>query len=422
MKSILFIVILLGLIVRFATNAKAASRADAGLQAYCSGVMPRFMETWKKLVSMDSGSDNAEGLAAKRDELARIFRNLGGDVRIVPTRAPHEGFSSVLAAWEGTGKARILLLNHYDTVWPKGEAAKRPFHIDDQGFARGAGVYDSQLNLAGLEAVIDIILNKLKSRDFATLTVLCNPDEEIFNPGSQELIKEVAAKHDVAYSLDGGGPKGDRLTVSCRGIGTLTLKVKGVESHSGGAPEKGRNAGYELAHQILQLRDLSSKEKNTDVNWTLGSFGTRINVIPGVAEAVANVRVAEMGEYDRIDKTVAERIKNKLIADCDVSYELLRQSPPFEPNKATDELFDKIKAIYKNELGMDLAPFRSKSTMESTFTSQVTVAIDAFGMGGVGPHALTEGVEVKYIEPRLYLLVRTLQETMKGNMVPLGKE
>lgn len=401
-------------------KAEAKPKTDAKIAKLCAEAKPQFMKTLEMLVNMDSGSDDKEGLAAKQAVLMKMFKDLGGEVTAIPTRAPHEGFNSVMATWKGKGKAKILLLNHYDTVWPKGEAAKRPFRVDEKGVARGPGVYDSQSNLAAMQAVMDMLINKLKTRDFAVITLLCNPDEEIFNPGSQALIKEVAARHDVAYSMDGGGPGGGRLTVSCRGIGKAILTVKGVESHSGGAPEKGRNAGYELAHQILQLRDLSDKEKNTNLNWNMGSFGSKINVIAGSAKAEADVRVADTAEYDRIEKVANERIKNKLIPDCEVTFTLQRFSPPFAPNKKTDDLFAKIAALYKNEMGKDLSAFRSQSTMESTFTSQVTTAIDAFGVGGTGPHSLKEGVEVSNIEPRLYLIVRTLQETMKGNMLPIG--
>lgn len=420
MKRYVFLVCGL-LLAAPAFAAQNSGPKDDKVASYCAAAMPRLMKTWERLVNMDSGSDNKEGLHAKQAVLVKIFKDLGGDVKAVPTKAPNEGVNSVVAVWKGTGKAKILLLNHYDTVWPKGEAAKRPFRIDDKGFARGPGVYDSQVNLAALQATLDILLNKIKTKDFALLTVICTPDEEIFNPGSQELIKDLAAKHDVAYSLDGGGPKGGQLTVSSRGIGTAILTIKGVESHSGGAPEKGRNAGYEMAHQLLQLRDLSDAAKNTDMNWTLGTFGTRINVIPGIARAEANIRVADPTEYDRIENVARERIKNKLIADCDVAFTLERQSPPFEPNAKTDALFEKIAALSQKELGRELKAFRSKSTMESCFTSQVTTAIDAFGMGGVAPHSLNEGVEVAHVEPRLYLLVRALQETMKGNMLPIGQ-
>jgi glutamate carboxypeptidase len=44
----------------------------------------------------------------------------------------------VLATFKGTGKAKILLMAHMDTVFKEGSAAERPFHIKD-GRAYGPG-------------------------------------------------------------------------------------------------------------------------------------------------------------------------------------------------------------------------------------------------------------------------------------------
>ena len=65
----------------------------------------------------------------------------------------------------------------------------------------------------------------------------------------------------------------------------MSIKVTGRASHAGAAPEMGRNALYEMAHQVLQMRDLSKPQVGLKMNWTIASAGTNRNVIPAIAEA-----------------------------------------------------------------------------------------------------------------------------------------
>jgi glutamate carboxypeptidase len=196
-----------------------------------------------------------------------------------------------------------------------------------------------------------------------------------------------------------------------------------VEAHSGSAPEKGRNAGYEMAHQILGMRDLSDKEKGTDVNWTMGSFGTKSNVIPGVAHAHANARITYISEWDRIERDIRERIKSKLFPESEIRFEITRGRPPFEPNEATDALAAKIIAISRKELAWPLKGVQSGGANDSSYSSRTApVAIDGFSLGGAYAHSLEEHYNLDHFVPRMYLWLRTAQETMKGAMVPLLKK
>src|SRR6185369_14877735 len=109
-------------------------------------------------------------------------------------------------------------------------------------------------------------------KDYGTLTVLVNGDEEISSPGSRSTISRVASTQDAVFSFEGGGSDGGvRLATS--GIGSAYLTVEGKASHAGAAPERGVNALYELAHQLLQLRDLSQNDKGLKLNWTVAQAG-----------------------------------------------------------------------------------------------------------------------------------------------------
>ena len=145
---------------------------------------------------------------------------------------------------------KVLLIAHMDTVFAKGTAAARPFRIEGDR-AYGPGVSDDKAGIVVALSVLKI-LDELKFKDYARLTLMLNTNEETGSRGSRALIEKLAKEHDVTLNLE-GGRLGDGITIWRKGSGTITVEVKGRASHAGGSPELGRNAAMELAHQMLQL-------------------------------------------------------------------------------------------------------------------------------------------------------------------------
>ncbi|MCH3002798.1 peptidase dimerization domain-containing protein, partial [Listeria monocytogenes] len=74
--------------------------------------------------------------------------------------------------------------------------------------------------------------------------------------------------------------KNESLLLGASGTATGTLDVKGQASHAGAAPQLGRNALIELAHQLLQTQDVAKSIPGTQLNWTTATAGTVRNQIP----------------------------------------------------------------------------------------------------------------------------------------------
>jgi glutamate carboxypeptidase len=102
-----------------------------------------------------------------------------------------------------------------------------------------------------------VILKSINFRDYGLVTVLINADEDVSSPGSRNTLTKLGGEHDAVFSVEGSLVSSDKLTLMTAGIGVAVLNVKGKASHASSAPENGRNALYELSHQILQTRDLS---------------------------------------------------------------------------------------------------------------------------------------------------------------------
>ena len=362
----------------------------------------------ERLVNIDSGSANTAGLEKVRGVVVEELQKLGGKIETFPA-TPHPG-TNVVATFEGTGTRKILLMAHIDTVFADGTAKAKPFYIKD-GRAYGPGVMDNKGGVvAGLYALK--ILKAMNFRDYGRITFLLDTNEEVGSLDTTALIRRVAKEHDVALNLEPGRPA-DGLVVWRKGSATATVEVKGRAAHAGVAPDAGRNAAMEVAHQILQLGKLGSPEKQTTINFTVLKAGDRTNVIPDSASAKADVRVAVPEEFDRIEKDLARVSANKLIADTEVKTSLSRGLPPMPQTAKQDALAAKAQAIY-GEIGRKLTLEGSGGAADASLSAAVGVpTLDGFGIVGGNIHTENEYAEVESIVPRFYLLARMVMELTK---------
>jgi glutamate carboxypeptidase len=377
-----------------------------------------YLETLKELVSIESGSRDIEGLNRISEVIASRLRALGGDVQFVSPGSdvrfndtPTQIGRMVQARFKGTGTRRILLLAHMDTVYEKGMGAKQPFRIDGDR-AYGLGIADNKHGVALIRHTV-AILQAMKSQPYGLLTVLITGDEEISAPGSRAVLTRLGREHDVVLSGEGGGgPGNDRIELATTGSGGLVLKVTGRASHAGQAPEQGRNALYEMSHQIMQMRDLSDPATGVKLNWTVASAGTVRNIIPAAAQATADVRVQRVASWDAIERRVRERVAKTLIPDTKVDVVLERRRPPLEPTNASRTLATQAQRIYSG-IGRTLrvATEGQGGATDAAFAALETkgAVIEGLGLQGVGAHSNdAEYILLNSLEPRLFLLSRLI--------------
>jgi glutamate carboxypeptidase len=384
---------------------------------------PALLETLKALVAIESGSRDNEGLAKLASLVGARLKELGGRVELVEPSdvyrmedTPEKIGKMVQASFTGTGTRKILLIAHMDTVYPRGMLAQQPFRIEGDR-AYGLGIADDKQGIAVIIHTL-AILKVMDFREFGTLTVLINADEELSSPGSRSLLTKLGAEHDATFSVESSRAESDKLSLATSGIASITLTVKGRASHSGNAPEKGINALYELAHQVLQTRDLSNPAVGLKMNWTLANAGTTRNMIPPGAQATADVRVLRVADYDAIEKAVRERITNQLLPEAKVEMNFERRRPPLEATAASRMLGKHAQQIYR-ELGKELVidEMPEGGGTDAAFAALNTKApvIERFGLQGFGAHsAEAEYVLLDSIEPRLYLLARMIMDVSQG--------
>jgi glutamate carboxypeptidase len=384
----------------------AMAEPHAQIQASANQYQGDALKLLERLVNIDSGSGYEPGISQVAGIAIDELQKLGATIERVPNTSPDTS-QHVIATLKGTGKAKILLMAHMDTVFKEGSAAERPFRID-KGRAYGPGVMDDKGGIvAGIYALK--ALHDLNFKDYAQITVLLDASEETGSEAATALIKKTAKAHDVTLNLEPGRPA-DGLVVWRKGSATAVVEVKGKAAHAGVAPELGRNAAMEVAHQILQLGKLGDEQKKTTINFTVLKAGDRTNVIPDQATAKADVRAAVPEEFDRIEQDLAKTSANKLIADTEVKTSLLRGLPPMPQTTQSDALVAMAQGIY-GELGRKLTIEGSGGAADSSLSASVgTPTLDGFGIVGGNIHTPEEYAEVDSVAPRIYLLARMIME------------
>ena len=413
-----------------AAPAAAAVPVDAKLREQAQADVGPYLKTLETLVGIESGSRDLEGLRKLGDTVAERLRKAGMQVEIKPTRAP--GFhpqlkgaelgSMVYATRKGSGAKKVLLIAHMDTVYPRGMGAKQPFRIDGDR-AYGLGIADDKQGVALILHVVEMLARN-GFNDYAELGVLINGDEEVGSPGSGPFLTELGGAYDAVFSFEGGGSAtaqgGDMVRLATSSIAIVEMKVTGKASHAGAAPEQGRNALYELSHQMLKSRQFGDPAKGLQINWTVANAGNSRNVIPAEATAIADVRSLTNADLDLMEASLKKSIEDKLIPDTKIDLSFYRSRPAFVSNAASRALAQHATGLYGG-LGMPLE-IRERATGGGTDAAFAGLrprggVLESFGLRGFGAHSNDdEYVLVSNVAPRLYLAARMVMDTGRGQV------
>ena len=349
----------------------------------------------RALVEAESPSNDSRALAACADLVATIGSDLLG---AEPERVEVDGLAHL--RWRFGGATRVLLLCHYDTVWPLGTLASWPWRVDD-GIATGPGAFDMKAGLVqGLYALASL-------DDLDGVCLLATADEEVGSHSSRALIESEAAGAAGALVLEPSAGRAGALKIARKGTSTYQLEITGLAAHAGLEPEKGVNALVELAHQVLALEDIARPELGTTVTPTVASAGTTQNTVPAAARVQVDVRAFDPDEQRRVDddlRRLAPKVPGARLA---VHGEPNR--PPL-PERASVELFA-LASKLAADLG--LKPLESAAVgggSDGNLTAGIGVrTLDGLGAVGGNPHALGEHVVLAAMPDRAALVAALVE-------------
>jgi glutamate carboxypeptidase len=303
-------------------------KRDSVLFDAATGEQAAVVKTLERLVNIETGTGDAEGIAAAGRLLEDELKAQGFTVtrhKAVGTAVGDNVVGKLKGRLDGKGGKNLLLLSHMDTVYPRGTLARSPFRVEG-GKAYGPGIADDK----GGAAVILHALKLLTTygfRDFGTLTVLFNTDEEKGSYGSRDLIQQEARAADYVLSFEPTSAERESFVLGTSGIANVQADIKGRAAHAGVAPEQGVNALVEAADLIQRTADLDDKAGGLRFNWTRADAGGgAANVIPDSATLVADLRYARNEDLETALKTLEERAQAKKLPGAEVSADV-RPSP-----------------------------------------------------------------------------------------------
>ncbi|MGH8219302.1 MAG: glutamate carboxypeptidase [Steroidobacteraceae bacterium] len=389
-------------------NAAAAPHRNEAIYRAVQAQRAGALELLKSIVDIDSGSGDISGGERVEAILAARLRALGAQVRVVAAQAP--GLApNLVAKLLGSGKARILIIAHIDTVFGPGTAAKRPFRIEGDR-AYGPGVGDEKGGVVNAITALTIV-HELGLTDYAEITLLLDGSEELGSPGSTQLIKTLARQSDVELNMEPGDPP-DALTVWRKGASEISIQVRGRAAHAGMVPQNGRNAATELVHQLASLEGrFPHSGDGTTVNLTVVRAGDRSNIIPDLAEATLDVRFRRSSDFDTVLARLQSSLAPKIVPDTQITISPSSHAyPPLVEDAQIAALGARAQRIYA-ELGKTVTLSGNGGASESAVADSVgTPALDGLGFVGAGFHTDHEWIDLSSVTPRIYLFTRLLMQ------------
>lgn len=356
----------------------------------------KILQDLEKIVNMESPSTDKVLLDRTAEYLAEYGkRMLGVEPEIL--RNENAGNNLLFNIPGDPGREPILILTHYDTVWPEGTLKRMPFNIEGN-IITGPGVFDMKGGLIQGFWAVRSVLEKGKME--RPVRILITSDEELGSESSQKLIEQEASKSCCVLVLEAS--KDGMVKTGRKGVGRYEVKVIGKAAHAGLDHKSGISAVDELSRAILDLHSMTDYEKGTTVNAGVISGGTRSNVVAAEACAEIDVRVETLDEASRIDKLINGLKPHREGARIMVSGGLNR--PPMERNEKNVGLYEKARAVAKT-IGLDLKDCVVGGASDGNFCSALGIPVlDGMGMVGGNAHAEGEFVYRDTIVQRTILL------------------
>ncbi|OYU47355.1 MAG: peptidase M20 [Rhizobiales bacterium PAR1] len=371
-----------------------------------------------ELVNVDSGTYNKAGVDAAGEVLQHFWRAQGLSVSVIP----HETFGDALIADlpcpEAKDQRPVLMMGHRDTVFPDGEAGRRPFTVRD-GRGYGPGVADMKSGLV-IEAFVMAAFAACGAPG-APLRMLTTSDEEIASPACAPDITAQAKLCRAVFNAEpsrrnANAPAGNQNTqVVTRGRkGGVFMRVEtvGKAAHSGAHYERGRSAILDLAQKVAPLHALTDLQRGITVNVGLIGGGQTVNTIAPSAWMEIDLRYIEPPQREEAVSAIRKIVETPAVEG--VTAELIIKGE-FLPLVQTPESVRLLEAYTRAAAGYGI-------TVTADFTggcadSGLTAAAGCPTLCSVGPvggggHTPEEFIEMASLVPAAQTLALAICDSI----------
>ena len=366
--------------------------------------LPAMLETIRAFVEIESPSDNKAAADRMGAFLAGIFEELGGRARLHPSGDYGDNLQIDFAGRDG--RKPVLLLGHFDTVYPLGTLANMPCRKQGDRL-HGPGVLDMKSGIALMFYAIQALQTWNATLPRA-VTVFLVSDEEVGSSSSRKITEELARGAAGVLVLEPAASPRGAVKTARKGVGEYTLTVKGVAAHAGLDPRKGHSAIVELSRQITAISRFNNVSSGITVNPGVIRGGTRTNVIAAEATVEIDARIQKAKQAAGLER------KMKALRPYDKHCKLIIEGGinrlPMERTAGVAELYGKAKAIAR-QVGWSLEEAAVGGGSDGNFTAGIGIpTLDGMGGAGEGAHAVHEHIVISELPRRAMLLAGMIEQ------------
>ena len=403
---------------------------DAAVQTLLQGYFPDFVRDLEEITNIDSGHGDAEGTDAVAQVVAKKLEALGGTTEF----RRNDKATHTIVRFKGKGGIHLLLVAHVDTVFARGEAAKRPFRMDEKNFAYGPGVGDDKATI--IQTIYAMkALKELAFDQYGEIVLYYNGEEEGGSPTAEAIVAELSAQADVAVIMDTARPDWGIVTQR-KGSANYEIKVEGMEGHHGNASQSSANAVMALGCIIHELYQMASPLPANPADYTharlkeqgisdhgqfipentinvgvIGTSNRQINVIPKDAFASLNVRCFTVAEQQRLDTAIKALAEKTFVPGTRVTVTGGIKTGPMEKTEQVQRLVDLYKTIVRENYHAEVVEWVAGGLTDGNRSAKYVPTIDALGVENYDEHTDHESVDLNTAVPRTAALTLFLKET-----------
>jgi glutamate carboxypeptidase len=366
-----------------------------------------IVETIRELVEIESPSDHKPAVDRIAAVLAQKFEALGGRTRLHRSTDFGDSLQIDFSGLASAKRKPVLLLGHYDTVYPMGTLANMPCKIEN-GRLLGPGVLDMKSGIALMLHAIEA-LQAWHGTLPRPVTVFLVSDEEIGSRSSRKITESLAKNSAGVLVLEPAAGLRGAVKTARKGVGEYTLRVQGIAAHAGLDPGKGHSAIVELARQIAVISKLNRLKQGQSVNAGVIEGGTRTNVVAAEAHADIDVRIKSAKQASGIDREF--RALKPFDKDCKLEISGGINRLPMERTAGVAALYKKAQQI-ASQVSWKLEEAAVGGGSDGNFTAGLGIpTLDGLGGVGEGAHAVHEFIVISEL-PRRALLLAGMIETV----------
>ncbi len=386
---------------------------EAAITGWLAAQQDAMIALLREMVDIDSGSYDKPGTDAVGAVAERFLSAHGIPVERLPQSRHGDCLRATVPVPEPSNAGgNIVLMGHRDTVFPAGEASRRPFTIRD-GRAYGPGVADMK---AGL------VMNCFVLAAFARfgggpapLVGLFTGDEEIGSPEGRAVIEEEARHARAVFNSEPGRPTGNVVTGRKGGVFML-MRVAGKAAHSGGNFQEGISAIGELAQKIIAIHALTDPGRGITLNVGLVSGGQSVNTVAPWAEGQIDLRYVAPADRDDVMARIGAIVERAYVPGTEAELVIKGEFVPLAQSDAARRLFD----LYVDSAaasGLHVEGEFTGGCADSGFTAGVgTPTICAVGPVGGKAHTADEFLQLDSLVPRAQSCARAILNLRRAGL------